>query len=121
MNDPMVSVIIPVYKAEQFFDECLNSIIGQDYPVIEIILVDDDSPDSCPKMCDRYAATYDYIKTIHKKNEGPGLARNAGLEVATGKYIMFVDSDDCLDGAETVSSPVGSIITGFRAACTQKR
>lgn len=99
MDNPMVSVIIPVYKAEQFLDECLNSIIGQDYPALEIILVDDGSPDSSPKMCDRYVEAYDYIKTIHKNNEGPGLARNTGLEMATGKYITFVDSDDCLDGA----------------------
>ena len=106
MNNPMVSVIIPVYKAEQFLDECLNSIICQDYPALEIILVDDGSPDSCPKMCDQYDEAYDYIKTIHKKNEGPGLARNAGLEVAAGKYITFVDSDDCLDGAGTIRQMV---------------
>ena len=102
MDDPMVSVIIPVYKAEQFLDECLNSVIGQSYSALEIILVDDGSPDSCPERCDRYAEAYDYIKTIHKNNEGPGVARNAGLEAAAGKYIAFVDSDDCLDGAGAI-------------------
>lgn len=102
MDDPMVSVIIPVYKAEQFLDECLNSVIGQSYSALEIILVDDGSPDSCPERCDRYAEAYDYIKTIHKSNEGPGVARNAGLEAAAGKYITFVDSDDCLDGAGAI-------------------
>lgn len=102
MNNLMVSVIIPVYKTEQFLKKCLNSVIGQDYPMLEIILVDDGSPDSCPKMCDWYAEEYDYIKTIHQSNKGPGLARNAGLEVATGKYIAFVDSDDCLDGVGAI-------------------
>ena len=98
----MVTVIIPIYKAEQFLDECLNSIIGQNYPALEIILVDDGSPDSCPEMCDRYMEAYDYIKTIHKINEGPGMARNTGIEAAIGKYITFVDSDDCLDGAAAI-------------------
>ena len=102
MNTPMVSVIIPVYKVERFLDECLNSVIGQDYPVLEIILVDDGSPDSCPEKCDQYAVEYDYIKTIHKNNEGLGMARNTGLEAATGKYIVFVDSDDCLDGTGAI-------------------
>ena len=102
MDNPMVSVIIPVYKAEQFLDECLNSIIGQDYPALEVILVDDGSPDSCPEMCGRYAEAYDYIKTIHQSNQGPGMARNAGLGAATGKYITFVDSDDCLDGVGAI-------------------
>ena len=102
MDDPMVSVIIPVYKAERFLDECLNSVISQDYPALEIILVDDGSPDSCPEMCDRYAETYDRVKTIHKRNEGPGPARNTGLEAAAGTYIAFVDSDDCLDGTGAI-------------------
>lgn len=102
MDDPMVSVIIPVYKAEQFLDECLNSVVGQDYAALEIILVDDGSPDSCPEMCDRYAETYGHVKTIHKRNEGPGPARNTGLEAATGKYVAFVDSDDCLDGTGAI-------------------
>lgn len=102
MDSPMVSVIIPVYKAEPFLDECLNSVIGQDYPALEIILVDDGSPDACPEMCDRYTEAYDRIKTIHKDNGGPGPARNAGLKAAAGKYIAFVDSDDCLDGAGAI-------------------
>ena len=102
MDDPVVSVIIPVYKAEQFLDECLNSVIGQSYSALEIILVDDGSPDSCPEKCDRYAEAYDQIITIHKRNEGPGMARNAGLEAASGKYIVFVDSDDCLDGVGAI-------------------
>lgn len=102
MDDPMVSVIIPVYNAERFLDECLNSVISQGYSALEIILIDDGSPDSCPEKCDRYANAYDHIKTIHKNNEGSGMARNAGLEAATGKYIAFVDSDDCLDGSDAI-------------------
>ena len=102
MDDPMVSVIIPVNKAERFLEECLNSVISQDYPALEVILVDDGSPDSCPEMCDRYAETCGRVKTIHKKNEGPGPARNTGLEAAAGKYVAFVDSDDCLDGAGVI-------------------
>lgn len=102
MDNPTVSVIIPVYKTERFLDECLNSVIGQDYPALEIILVDDGSPDSCPEMCDRYAETYGSVKVIHKDNGGPGPARNTGLESAAGKYITFVDSDDCLDGPSAI-------------------
>ena len=98
----MVSVIIPVYRAERFLDECLESVVEQDYPALEIILVDDGSPDSCPEMCDRYAKAYECIKTIHKKNEGSGVARNTGIDAATGKYIAFVDSDDRLDGANAI-------------------
>ena len=102
MDDSMVSVIIPVYNAERFLDECMNSVIGQNYPAYEIILVDDGSSDSCPERCDWYAKAYDRIKTIHQNNEGSGMARNAGLEAATGKYIAFVDSDDRLDGADAI-------------------
>lgn len=102
MDEPTVSVIIPVYRAERFLEECLNSIIGQDYPALEIILVDDGSPDSCPELCDRYAEAYDCIRTIHQSNQGPGMARNAGMEAAAGKYIAFLDSDDCLDGASAI-------------------
>lgn len=102
MDKPMVSVIIPVYKAEPFLDECVNSVIKQNYGALEIILVDDASPDACPEKCDWYTDTYDFIKTIHKSNQGSGMARNTGMEAATGKYIAFVDSDDCLDGADAI-------------------
>lgn len=102
MDDPIVSVIIPVYKAEPFLAECLDSVIGQDYPALEIILVDDGSPDSCPEICDRYAETCARIRTIHQDNRGPGPARNAGLEAAAGRYVAFVDSDDRLDGADAI-------------------
>ena len=102
MYDPLVSVIIPVYKAERFLDECLESVIGQDYPALEIILVDDGSPDSCPEICDRYEKAYSSVRAIHQANRGPGMARNVGLEAASGKYVAFVDSDDRLDGTDAI-------------------
>ena len=92
----LVSVIIPVYKVEQYLDRCLNSIVGQTYTNLEIILVDDGSPDLCPKMCDDWAKKDSRIKVIHKDNDGVGMARNCGLDVSSGAYVMFVDSDDYL-------------------------
>ena len=103
MHTPLISVIIPVYDAEKFLDECVASVLGQDYPALEIILVDDGSPDACPGMCDRYAAEHDRVKVVHQANRGAGLARNAGLEIASGEYIVFVDADDWLDGTDAVS------------------
>ena len=102
MEAPTVSVIIPVYQAERFFDECLDSVLEQDYPALEVILVDDGSPDSCPERCDRYAEACDFVTAIHTKNQGPGMARNTGLEAATGRYVAFVDSDDRLDGPDAI-------------------
>lgn len=92
----MISIIIPVYKAETFFDECVSSIIAQSYGDFELILVDDGSPDKCPELCDKWAATDCRIKVIHKPNGGVSSARNSGLEIASGDYICFVDSDDTL-------------------------
>lgn len=93
----MISIIIPIYKVEQYLDECVTSIINQTYKDLEIILVDDGSPDSCPQMCDEWAKKDARIKVVHKKNGGLSSARNAGLAVATGEYIGFVDSDDYVD------------------------
>lgn len=92
----MISIIIPVYKAETFFDECVSSILAQSYGDFELILVDDGSPDKCPELCDKWAATDSRIKVIHKPNGGVSSARNSGLEIASGEYICFVDSDDTL-------------------------
>lgn len=92
----LVSVIVPIYKVEQYLDKCIKSIVDQTYRDLEIILVDDGSPDSCPKKCDEWAEKDDRIKVIHKQNGGLGFARNSGLDIATGDYIMFVDSDDYL-------------------------
>lgn len=97
-NDKVkVSVIVPVYRVEKTLDRCLESIVNQTYNNLEIILVDDGSPDQCPQMCDEWALKDPRIKVIHKKNGGLSSARNAGLKIYTGDYVSFVDSDDYLD------------------------
>ncbi len=93
----MISIIIPIYKVEQYLDECVTSIINQTYKDLEIILVDDGSPDGCPQMCDKWAEKDNRIRVVHKKNGGLSSARNAGLKVAKGEYVGFVDSDDYVD------------------------
>lgn len=90
----MVSIIVPVYKVEQYLDRCVQSILSQTYKDYELILVDDGSPDNCPAMCDAYAAKYENICVLHKKNGGLSDARNAGTAIANGKYVTYVDSDD---------------------------
>ena len=90
----LISVIVPVYKAENYLDKCVRSIVDQTYRNLEIILVDDGSPDGSGAMCDAWAAKDSRIRVIHQKNAGGGAARNAGLDVASGAYIAFVDSDD---------------------------
>ena len=92
-----ISIIVPVYKVEKYLDKCVNSIVGQTYKNLEIILVDDGSPDNCPAMCDEWAQKDSRIKVIHKKNGGLTSARNAGLDACTGDYIGFVDSDDWIE------------------------
>lgn len=91
---PKVSIIVPVFKVEQYIHRCIESLFAQTLTDIEIILVDDGSPDQCPDICDAYAAHDQRIKVVHKKNGGLSSARNAGMQVATGTYIGFVDSDD---------------------------
>ena len=90
----LISIIVPVYKIEDYLDRCVQSILSQTYRNLEIILVDDGSPDSCGHLCDDYAKQDKRIKVIHKKNGGLSSARNAGLDVCKGKYILFIDSDD---------------------------
>lgn len=90
----IISVIIPVYKVEPYLRQCIDSVINQTYQSLEIILVDDGSPDNCGRICDEYAIRDDRIRVIHKKNEGLSAARNDGLRIATGEWIAFVDSDD---------------------------
>lgn len=92
-----VSVIVPVYKVEKYLDKCVKSILNQTYFELEIILVDDGSPDDCGAMCDSYAEKDFRVRVIHKENGGLSDARNAGIKVATGKYLLFVDSDDWID------------------------
>ena len=90
----LISVIVPVFKVDPYLDRCVESIVNQTYRNLEIILVDDGSPDSCGAMCDAWAEKDRRIKVIHKKNGGLSDARNAGLDIATGTLIGFVDSDD---------------------------
>lgn len=97
MKDVLISVIVPVYKAEKSLDRCVESIAGQTHRNLEIILVDDGSPDSSPELCDKWALGDSRIKVVHKKNAGASSARNAGLSAATGEYITFVDSDDWIE------------------------
>lgn len=93
----LISIIVPVYKVEEYLDECIGSIVRQTYENLEIILVDDGSPDNCPEKCDNWAKKDPRIKVIHKKNGGLSKARNEGMSKATGKYIAFVDSDDWIE------------------------
>lgn len=102
MKQPKVSIIVPVYNVEKYLDRCMQSLLGQTLKELEIILVDDGSPDNSPALCDNYESASDnlhwpIIKVIHKINEGLGFARNSGLEIATGEYIAFLDSDDFVD------------------------
>lgn len=92
----LVSIVVPVYKVEKYIDRCLKSIVGQTYSNIEIILVDDGSPDNSPHICDEWAKIDKRIRVIHKENQGLGMARNSGIELSNGTYICFVDSDDYL-------------------------
>ena len=92
-----ISVIVPVYNVEQYLPQCLDSIINQTYKNLEIICVDDGSPDNSGKILDEYAKKDKRIKVIHQENQGVSVARNTGLDNATGKYIGFVDPDDWIE------------------------
>lgn len=92
-----ISIIVPVYKVERELNRCVQSLLRQTYGNIEVILVDDGSPDCCPEMCDEFARQDNRVKTIHKRNGGLSDARNAGLKVASGEYVLYVDSDDYID------------------------
>lgn len=95
--DDKISVIIPVYKVENYLRKCIDSVLNQTYKNLEIILVDDGSPDICPALCDQYASMDNRVKVIHKENGGLSDARNAGVRISTGEYIIFIDSDDFID------------------------
>lgn len=97
MSEPLISVIVPVYKVESFLCKCVESIRNQTYTNLEIILVDDGSPDLCGEICDDYALKDQRIRVIHKENGGLSSARNAGIDVATGEFLAFVDSDDWIE------------------------
>ena len=96
MGAPLISVIVPVYNAEKYLEDCVQSILTQTHQPVEVILVDDGSPDNCPAMCDAMAQRDARVRVLHKANGGVSSARNAGLNMAQGEYISFVDSDDML-------------------------
>lgn len=97
MTQIKVSIVVPVYNVELYLDRTMKSLLKQTLKEIEIIMVDDESPDNCPAICDQYANKYPNIRVIHKKNAGLGMACNSGIEIATGEYIAFCDSDDYVD------------------------
>lgn len=97
MQSPLVSIIVPIYKVEPYLRRCLDSIVNQTYTNLEIILVDDGSPDGCPQICDEYATKDERIVVIHKENGGLSDARNAGLDICKGEYIYYLDGDDAID------------------------
>ena len=96
-ESPLISVIVPVYKVEEYLARCVDSILGQTYRNLEILLVDDGSPDRCGEICEEYAARDTRIRVIHKENGGLSSARNAAIDVAQGEYLGFVDSDDWIE------------------------
>lgn len=97
MSNVKVSIIVPIYNVEKYLDRCMDSLLNQTLKDIEIIMVDDGSPDNCPQMCDEYAKKDNRVKVIHKRNAGLGEARNSGLEIVVGEYVAFVDSDDFVE------------------------
>jgi glycosyltransferase involved in cell wall biosynthesis len=104
-----ISIIIPVYKVEKYLCKCIESVIQQNYANIEIILVDDGSPDKCPQICDEYAFRDDRIRVIHKTNGGLSDARNYGTRAAKGDYLMFLDSDDYWEGENCLQNIIESL------------
>lgn len=106
MEQLLVSIIVPVYKSKEYLAQCMDSIFAQTYDPMEVILVDDGSPDECPALCDAYARAHTFVRVIHQENQGLGMARNAGLRAAKGDYICFVDSDDELGDADCIADMV---------------
>lgn len=113
LDKPLISVIIPIYNVENYLAKCVNSVIDQNYKNLEIILVNDGSPDNCGSICDEYAQKDNRIVVIHKKNGGLSDARNAGLEISTGDFITFVDSDDYV--SKDFISTLVNLIQDFEA------
>ena len=105
-----VSVVIPVYQTEAYLRECVESVLAQDYNNLEIILVDDGSPDRCPSLCDWYAEKNSQVRVIHQENQGLGAARNAGLKETKGDFVLFLDSDDLLSQQNTIRTLTGTAV-----------
>lgn len=117
MNNPLVSVIVPVYNVQAYLERCVNSLIHQTYKNIEIILVDDGSPDNCPQMCDELKQKDKRILVIHKKNGGLSSARNVGMKVSNGQYLSFVDSDDYISNEMIEKMMTAIQATNSEMAC----
>lgn len=109
MRKGVVTVVLPIYNVEQYLQRCIKSVVNQTYENLEIILVDDGSPDRCPEICEEWAKKDKRIKVIHKKNAGLGLARNTGIDNATGEYICFFDSDDYI-ALDTIEKAYNCIV-----------
>lgn len=126
--EELVSIVVPIYRSEKYIEECLESILEQEYTALEIILINDGSPDKCDIICEKYSKEYGHVKVLHQKNQGPGIARATGVKEAKGKYILFVDSDDCMDGPDVVRKLVecaereqADIVVGsFRTFCDEE-
>ena len=127
-DTPLVSIIVPVYNVEPYVEECLESLVNQTYKNLEIILVDDGSTDNSGKICDEYGNRFNQIKVIHKQNEGLGMARNTGLDHASGDFVYFFDSDDYIELDEleylinkAVENEVDVCLTGFKSVNDSKQ
>ncbi len=112
----MVSVIVPVYKVEPYLRQCVESILAQTYTDFELILVDDGSPDNCGAICDEYAQKDSRVRVVHQKNGGLSAARNAGLDIAKGEYVIFIDSDDYI-APNLVETAMAEMQTGVECVC----
>ncbi len=108
---PLVSVIIPVYRVERYLDECVQSVVRQTYRALEIILVDDGSPDSCPAMCDTWAGRDERIRVIHKTNGGAADSRNAGVRCCSGEWLLFLDADDYYETDDVIEKLIGTVLS----------
>ena len=96
---PRISVIVPVYRAQEYLADCVNSLLAQTFPDFELLLVDDGSPDECPRLCEAFAQKDSRIRVLHQENQGVSAARNTGIEVARGAFLAFVDADDWVEPA----------------------
>ena len=117
--EPLVSVIVPIYKVEKYLRQCVDSILAQTYTNLEVILVDDGSPDKCGAICDEYAAKDERVRVIHKENGGVSDARNAGLDAARGEYLAFVDGDDYISVSYIASLMSGHMFDIAFGGCIQ--
>ncbi len=116
----MISVIVPVYKVEQYLSACVDSILAQSYKDFELILVDDGSPDRCGEICDTYAKQDPRVRVIHQENQGLSGARNSGMDAARGDYITFVDSDDLVSSEYLLKLVSILVETGSEVSCVRK-